>query len=516
MKHVFIIILCAISIGSVAQKSDNPVPVVLDFNTKKFTSNNVESLYKLKKGQFYQVQITNINQNLFSVGVNHKDSMIVSNVTIPTFASLGIDGWTTLISGIKNVANATITQLTDSMEKANIIAKSIEYEKASHGIDIMNNNFFSNKIKKELNEQELLKAYLEKKLQEEKNSDKNVILEQINEASKGLSTRMTKAKDSIILRLDSTLLQMNLFKLKYLGDTSKVVWCLPDNQDICDYASKIEVYRQKIIKTKASISASKLSLDKFISSKTTGLQLMKSDSTLKVAYKTWTENLEAAIALLDKALEQINQEKMTAFFQNIINLENNISTTWTSLPIQYLGDIGEFEINITPRSSDFGLNTYKQTYTFQISRAYTGLSAGLYFASGFKNERYSVLETVIAGTSSFEIKKEAADDVEIGFTSLLHIGNKFEDNDLVGYHFSVGPAIALSSVIRPRLCLGGGLSFGKYTNMLTIDILLMTGYYDVKSNVYAEGQSYSAKPEQVTLSKLGAAAALSIGYIYKF
>lgn len=550
MKHLILLLISLFSIQVNSQIAKNPHKVTLNFSDKKFEDDSFEKLDMLIKGEFYQIEVSGINQNLWNVSLESQDSFVNSTVSFPTFGSLGIDGFSALVSGIKTFTNATITKLESQVDIQNDVVDGLNAQliKMADTYHIDNSNSFIetpqgvhlNKIEiselKKVNNKEATK-FLEKynntlnqfdkeqlrlnkineMLIQEKKSEENILMEKINESSDSLKVRITRAKDSLILPLDITLLEMNMLKLKYLAEQQDLIKCLDHNADLCKYNELVESYRIKINNSKKSMAAIKSDLDKFIAGKPSRLQLMKNDSTLKVSYKELDGKITNAIGLLDKALDLINQDKLSAFMQSIVHLENSKGTTWTSLPIQHLGDIGKFEINITPKSTDFGLPSYKQEYAFHLPNTYTGVSAGFYLGIGTDNESYSILETKNSNnTSDFEIIKENDQNSEIGFTTLIHFGKKYDDNQDVGYHLSVGPAISLSSVIKPRLCIGGGFSFGKYKNMLTIDVLLLTGYFDVKSNIYDVGLKYSSKPEQITVSKLGVALALNVGYIYKF
>ena len=278
----------------------------------------------------------------------------------------------------------------------------------------------------------------------------------------------------------------------------------------------IEEYRTKLINAKSGTHKIKIDLDDYIKSRPDGLNLMKKDSTLKVGYSTFESQIDKIIAALDKALDQINHEKVTTFFKSIIYLENSKSGEWISMPKQHLGDISSFKISITPKNTELGLSSYSGEYSFPIKKSYIGVSAGIYYAPWFASERYSVLETVSSGSSVFKILKEEDEKGEIGLLSLLHFGSKIAGADWLGIHGSVGPAMSISSATRPRLCIGPGVSIGSIKNMVTFDILGMFGFVDKKSNTFVEGQEYTSKPAQITISKLTRSVAFSMGYIYKF
>src|ERR1700744_2738543 len=68
-----------------ADTSGNPSVIKLDFITKKYISK--VPLDKFKRGDFYQVEIDNINLNAYKVTINNRDSITQTGLTIPTFAS---------------------------------------------------------------------------------------------------------------------------------------------------------------------------------------------------------------------------------------------------------------------------------------------------------------------------------------------------------------------------------------------------------------------------------------------
>ncbi|WP_316834761.1 hypothetical protein [Pedobacter nutrimenti] len=70
--------------------------------------------------------------------------------------------------------------------------------------------------------------------------------------------------------------------------------------------------------------------------------------------------------------------------------------------------------------------------------------------------------------------------------------------------------------MKPRLLTGIGFSVG-VKHMFTFDVGGIFGYVDRLSSAYTgEDEELSAKPENVTVSKLSAGGFASIGYLYKF
>ena len=541
MKHLFILGFIFSCILASGQTPASPTEIKFDFERKNFTSDFMSDLKKLQRGQFYQLKIENINLNLYDVNVVHKDSTIASNVSIPTLGSLGMGDIVGLISSIIDFTSVSLSgqskEIIDEKEALSNLEKDVKDIESKlsgasksfidgTGSPLSENMKNLDKVKNKKDRDQLVKyfALLKeicdlkekiKKMEAMTNLKENIIA-QINASGIKLKESLGKTQDSVIQPVDSLILQMNMLRLKYYSLDGEALKCLKIESDLCVYLEKILIYRSKLNDKKPELQKIKSLLDKYISGQPDGPNLMKKDSTLKAAYASFEGNLTKAIGILDKAMEQINAEKITAFMNAVIHLENNKSRIWTSMPIQFMGDMGSFKLSFTPKSAEYGLSSFSQEYVFKISKAYKGVSAGFYYAPKAVNERYSIKDTLDTNNNTvFGLVKED-DSGEIGFTTLFHYGRKLDKSEKIGVHVSVGPAVSLSSVIRPRLNIGGGLSFGNYNGMFTIDALLMTGFYDKLSNAFSIDGQYSTKPEQVTVSKLKAHVAVSVGYIYKF
>ena len=145
-----------------------------------------------------------------------------------------------------------------------------------------------------------------------------------------------------------------------------------------------------------------------------------------------------------------------------------------------------------------------------------GLGLSFYYAC-FANDVYSISSTVIdATTTQYRIVDEKNEKWELGIASLLHFGIKPSKNcDWFALNLVTGSALSITNKIKPRIIIGGGISFGR-KQLLSINALYLGGYVDKKSEVFSVEDFYTTKPEQVTVSKPDGAFGLSLGYIYRF
>jgi len=77
--------------------------VSFNFKDKTITG----SLEDLKRGDYYNVEITNINMNLYKVSINNSDTTLESGLTLPSFGSFGTDALSSLLSSLSKLGGAT-------------------------------------------------------------------------------------------------------------------------------------------------------------------------------------------------------------------------------------------------------------------------------------------------------------------------------------------------------------------------------------------------------------------------
>ena len=218
--------------------------------------------------------------------------------------------------------------------------------------------------------------------------------------------------------------------------------------------------------------------------------------------------------------QTINAEKVTTLLKSIILLDNNSNETFVSLPQQLNGNETQIKIQIVPAATDSNLPSYSTVLKFtQKQKFFTGMSMSFYYA-GFNDEIYSTTAITTGTNTNYRLVNENNSKGETGVVSLLHFGCKPWINNAtnlkdLALNIVIGPALALTKNVRPRVAVGGGLSYGR-KNMITLNALYMAGYIDKKSTAYDLNTDYSVAPTNITVSKLAGSFALSLGYIYEF
>lgn len=442
-------------------------------DTKVDTNNTIEINFRtkevkmprknLKNGDLYYLKIADINMNLYKISFDNKDSTITSSVSFPTFEIVGLDGLTKLL--------ANLTELTTFSE--NMIKPLFGLPKVS-GL----------------------------KLQ---------IIDEMNENTIFLKRREGELI-GINLSLDSLNFKIQTLYLSYLANDVTLKNELKGNfsyKDILTTSEKYRTYIKTLIKT---IQDNSILYAKFY---TENKPVIDNDTILKKIDKDLKEAYSTTIDSAEKVYTSIGSEKVIGWLSSIIHLQNNSGTDFISLPLQLNGDITTLTLNVEPKKEEYGLPKYQTELSFPAPhKIYIGIGMSFY-TSTLYNDAYSVKANVIdSATSNYSIIDEKPTKNEIGIATLLHFGRKLENCD-IGFHGSIGPALSISKTVKPRLAIGAGLSYGK-KQMLTFDILGMGGFVDRKSEVFSINDSYSSRPEQITVSKLSFGWGISLGYIYKF
>lgn len=447
-------------------------------DTKVDTNNTIEINFKtkevkmprknLKNGDLYYLKITEINMNLYKISFDSKDSTITSNVSsFPTFDMVGLDALAKLLENLTERTTFFMPGKLPGVEKLSV-----------------------------------------PDIQEQKNK---LILEQMNKNIIFLKMQEDKLI-GINHSLDSLNLKVQTLYLSYLANDDTLKNELKDNFNYRDILKTSEKYRSDIKVFIKAIVDSSIVYVKFYNENKPEIDnntiLKKTDKDLKEAYSTTIDSAE-------KVYTSIGSEKVIGWLSSIIHLQNNSGTDFISLPLQLNGDITTLTLNVEPKKEEYGLLKYQTKLSFPPPHGiYIGIGMSFY-ASTLYSDAYSVKANVIdSATTNYSIIDEKPTKNEIGIATLLHFGRKLENCD-IGFHGSIGPALSISKTVKPRLAIGAGLSYGK-KQMLTFDILGMGGFVDRKSEVFSINESYSSKPEQITVSKLSFGAGFSLGYIYKF
>jgi len=459
--------------------------VRIDFETKR-----VELPGSMKNGDLCYLKISNINLNLYKINIDSKDSSFTSNVSFPSFEMVGLDKLTTLLSNLTE-----LTTLSQSLELLNI--------------DVSKFKALSDKYQKELLISRSIELDVVKKLMAD--SGKENIINEINARTTELK-KLGFVLEDRNLSIDSLKLIIQTSYLSYFTNKNNIKNDIKNKISCSDILKKSEENRSKIKETIKYLEVKSTSYTGFYNKNKSKID---NDPDLKKADKELKEAFSSSIESAFEVYESISSEKVVGFLKTLIYVENNSSTTFTSLPIRLKGDITTVNIKIEPQKEEFCLPKFHTELNLNLpDKIYIGTGISFY-KSNLINDNYSVRAIVVDSlNTNYSIVEENLDEKEIGISTLLHFGWKTCINDF-GLHFSIGPALSISTTIKPRLAFGGGISYGK-KQMLTFDILAMGGLTDRKSNAFSVDDIYSERPAQITVSKLSFGYALSFGYIYKF
>ncbi|MDW9380020.1 hypothetical protein [Chryseobacterium sp. JV558] len=498
-----------------------------DFKTKKFEG--MEHLEKLKKGELYQLQIDNINMNLYNVLINKKDSIVSSSVEFPTFDVIGLGAINEVLGSLNSITSSTINQslagkiINTNLKLNDIDNKILLNEKTSYPF-LEKLVFKKDSIESALNKYDLLFKKEQKILDNRKK-----IMNQI-ELSNNLLTQQTKElKTHINIINDSIIAQLELASLVYkesIYDKLSVKESMLETfqpQPVKKILSKTKEEKVIILNIQKNIQKIETDYNNFLIENKKDenfVSLFDKDEDIKKNNKQLIDNINKINKeVIDSAFAKINSVKIVKYLNSIIDLENNTERSYTSLPFQYNGDINKLSISIIPKKMEIGPSYSTEVQFPNKKDFFVGGGMSFYYA-WFKNEAYSVSATALDNEKTeYKIINEKNKNGELGLAAFIHfLWRPFyssKKNDWLAFNLVTGPALSLTNTVKPRIAVGGGIAIG-YKNMLTINGLYIGGFVDRKSEVYDTNTVYTSKPESVTVSKLSSAFAISLGYIYKF
>jgi hypothetical protein len=455
--------------------------IELDFKHKKFVNGsdtiNPYNL-KLREGDLYQLKITGINMNLYEVMVEGKDSAKVNPPSIPLFDSFNLEPLNNLLDGLSPVMTTAQLYRPNEEDNNNRLEKNSGNPKLT--VEQIRNNAIWEDIKTYISELKQIGTDIE---------NYNKLIDELK------ISVFNKRMCYLIADKDST-------NYKELNCTINFDYIISQSFDL----------RSKLKELIGEINDKQSNYDKFYEE---AKPVIENNKELKEAHKKLLEIFSSAQSTCDNLYKTIDADKVNEWLCSIIHLENNSKNEYTSLPMQHNGDFSTLKICIKPKFAEYRLPMYETKIVFSGQpNNYSGVGTSFY-VSNLYNEVYSVSATKIDSVNTdYRVVNEKSSKYEFGIASLFHYGWKFKNSNLGG-HLSIGPAISLTNKIKPRICGGGGFSYGQ-KQRLTLDILGMAGYVDRKSNVYSENEVYSAVPEQITVSKLKIGYSIALGYIYKF
>lgn len=432
--------------------------VRIDFENKRL----LEYPKSLKDGEFYYLQIENINMNLYTVSHSSRDSTITADVAFPTFEVPGIE---TLIGLIAELPSGTIK--SDSSTK--IIDES------------------GNRLSRDL---ENYRRFIEEKSRE---------LQQINQD------------------IDSLSLSVESYALHYLVEkNTELKKELRKELNVEKILIRSRVHRENLKALINTVESKRNEFYDFINGNETELG---KEPELEKDSQQLIKLFSALLSGADSVYKSISAAAVTGWLQSVIHLDNNANRFYKSLPMQLTGDFTELSISINPKMEKFGLPSYSTQISFPYpNKWYIGVGTSVYWSS-LSDDQYSIqAATIDSTTSRFRVVNEQSSNFEMGLSTLLYVGYRFWQN-MIGMHYSFGPSISLTKPLKPRLMAGIGGSIGR-KNKLVLNAFIISGPVSRLSDSYKEGQivnmDKSDIPESVTVSKIGWGCGASLGYLYTF
>lgn len=476
--------------------------IELDFKTKSF--NNPFELEYIEEGDYYQLVISNFNSNLYKVTLATQDTILESKLEFPTFGSFNIDALSKIVTSVSAVATTT----EDAAATAKDIVKNFSSQELMMFFDVAPKEKPSNK------EEKILTAIkdLEERIQEEVaflNAQKTKILAYKTE----IDTLIFFVQKKII---KSQMEYPDLSASVSNGDIDAITIRLSEiRQGLSDQLSDVILHNEDYLKF---IQGFKPILDEEKGNK----DIIKQNILVKGGY-------EALIKTIVGGLDSLNPTKSAQLLSSLVNIYNNRENKYTSLPFRLSGDLGTLEIKIEARDASKSL---LQNYTTSIQfpdpnkkNIFYGINTTFYI-SGLHDESFSIGTSEKIKTrdsigvaiptdtvQNYTVYQNNTGSTEVGMQALLSFGFRIDSDYLKGM-LSFGPAINFNNTVRPRVCVGAGLAFGR-RNVLTLNGGWIGGSVDVKSEAIVVGGTGSeVKPDQLTNSKFSSSWFISLGYFF--
>jgi hypothetical protein len=467
MKTKFIFfLLIVVNIGY------SQTEILIDFKTKK--EPKLEKANKLSEGDFYKIKVDNINPNRYKITLNAEDITVTSPLATPTFKDISLDGLSKLTSSFK--ISSGLTQQFNNLESS--ITFNQDFNNLLATFPLINT---SATIKEKINT--------------------------FSDNSKNYNESLSKIK----MKYDNVKMEFYKFRIdKFKQDNTN------NTYNLDKVFNNFNEIRNSIGDLKLKISAFQNEFETFIST-----DIIKAHLAL-AANKDDKENTDKITSFIkeinvkiNEFIEAVSAENVDKVLKSIVFLSND--TSFTSLPIQFRKDQAKVILTFTPvEDAKNYLQTESMTFYFPgIMKDYWSIGTSFYYAFNMLNERFSTLGiTDENDDTTYIIKQEEDVKQEFGMALLMRYGWKDKCIKSLGYHFSFGPGVAIEKDIKPRLLLGGGFSLGK-KHSITLDAGFLAGYVDRKSSIVDFSQTYTIKPENLTVTKLDYSPYLSLGYMYK-
>lgn len=473
--------------------------IKLNFKTKEFSG--LKELDTLKPGETYKVAISGLNQNLYGVTINNKDTLFkVEPLNFDLISALNLDPLTTLIANI-----------------------------APEGV--VANEVLSNKItfvQEALTEDFNFKAMQDEVYPTVREEYKAVPVEDQFRAFLFTEEKLAKARDSVLLSLKNELeekiaeAEKGYYKYLFLDDKSN--FFKNTTFDPIQFPSQMKKLRGELNQFQQEVAKSYdaylTEIRNYIVKKP---KLLEDNKDLKTHHETNVKVYEGLKSNSIKLSDAASPAKEVEILKRLIDKVNNQDTNFVSLPFMFTKDQTELKIRIFPKDSVSVLPTYETSLLFPTKekRVFWGVSTGFYFAS-LKKDEFSLLGTSVptSDTTSitlYTLVDEEISDDEYGMAAMIKTGYTFfPDFDIpIAIQAGIGPGVRIAHKLQPRFLIGGGVGFGDEHKFL-IDFGFIMGPVDRLSNAYKVEKEYNVKPEGLMVSETESGTYWSISYLFNF
>ena len=477
--------------------------IIVDFQNRLIL--NPDILNDLKRGAFYVVEVDSINLNLFRVTVGKTDTTTARALPAITFSTLGIADVTSIVNALSPTggivsslakqldlrsqreqvrfsenARIFLTQIKSTDSTAAPVKKIVDEEKAN--------------TKKEIN---AVSSYVDSQQVFVRASCDS--LRQIQESVQDLIFRYNKV--AVASTLDFP--QRNAIKLNKLS-----IGKLYDQ--LGHSSGRLDTLYWRIRREE-------ISYEKRMNPYLADLKTKTIFKTLSQAHDSVVRASDNLTKLVSAARDTLLSNNTLTYVKTLATLSSSGGTTFKSLPLQFNGDAQTINISISPQLNSSSLQSYTTQIIFPSQKdEFWGVSSGFYFGC-MKNNAFSFKQTVNSGADTvFVLQDEKAAYVEFGLNAMLRYGHTLFGSDSWYLQAGIGPGLAISDKVRPRMLLGIGLAYGSKEHKLLLDFAgEVFGFSNYLSNTYAVGEEFKTAPTGgVTVSKMRNALSVSLSYLF--
>ncbi|GEM_PF-2979874 len=448
--------------------------ITLDFNNKCFIYNECD-LKNIKRGDFYKLKITGVNLNVYKVSINNEDSALTSALDLSQLIGFNTDAISGLLASITNSTNSAMVGQDNRTESIKLVPQGVMTQIEPDATMV------------------------------------NAVLKKINEFSAFIDS--TK-KELIDFQVDINSLMDEYYKSLNKLELEE---CPPDFfkcTDIDELYKEVSTHRNKLRTLYGDVIVKRSEINDSIPEYS---EDMNKKYKLKEKIEALDGNFGKLMTAIEASIGLIKHEEVQKIAGQLANFANNASKEYESLPLQFTEDQTKLSIDITPHDSNSRLPSYSMSLTFPMyKRTYLAIGLGLYWSPAMNNEAYSVRGKATSdSTAGYGLVQEDVSSHEFGASVLVRYGWRFTKNGMVGAHLAGGTGFSFTNPVKPRIMLGGGMSFGD-RHRATFDLGVIGGYVDRLSNAFSVDEQYTAKPENVLVSKAKWSGFLTVGYIYSF